>query len=117
MGISYITCHNTCMTSGKRLLNKVAPYATMLHGISNPYRLAIVYLLAHESLWPEDIATMIPIPQNLVAHHLKILLATGWVKKRRIGNHVMYALQKKAFKELPKLLVDTPFWREHIKPI
>lgn len=104
------------MTSGKRLLAKVAPYVRMAQGISNPYRMAILYLLAHEPMWPEDISRHLPIAQNLVAHHLKAMVGAGWLKKRRVGGHVMYSLQKKIFREFPRLITDTPFGKETLAP-
>lgn len=100
------------MTSGKRLLAKVAPYARMARGISNEYRLAIMYLLANEPMRPEDITRHLPIAQNLVAHHLKAMLVAGWLMKKRIGGRVLYVLQKKTFRDFPKLLADTPLWQE-----
>jgi len=101
------------MTSGKRLLAKVAPYVRMARGINSPYRLAIMYMVAKEGpLRPEDIASHLPIPQNLIAHHLKCMVETGWLKKRRVGNLVLYTLHKKTFRELPLLLIDTAFWKD-----
>jgi len=104
--------YNVGMTSGKRLLAKVAPFARMARGISNDYRLAILYLLAHEPMCPEDIIRHLPVAQNLVAHHLRAMVEAGWLKKRRIGGHVQYTLQKKTCREFPKLLIDTPFGKE-----
>ena len=84
----------------------------MMRGISSPYRLAILYLLAHDPMWPHDIARHVPIPQSLVAHHLKEMYGAGWIKKQRVGNHVMYRINKKIFREIPKFLKDTPLWRK-----
>ena len=106
------------MTSGKRLLQKVAPFARLIRGIDSPYRLAILYILAQgKPTYPEDISRHIPITQNLLAHHLQAMVASGWLRKQRVGSHVLYVLQKKAVKELPKLLMDTPFWRELTKTV
>lgn len=105
------------MTSGKRLLAKVDPYARLLRGIAHPHRLAILYLLAHDAMWPEDITRHMTIPQNLVAHHLRAMTSSGWVKKHRVGKHMMYAVNKKAFRQLPVLLVGTPLWRQLVKPV
>lgn len=105
------------MTSGQRLLAKVAPYAELIHGISHPHRLAILYILAHDPTWPEDIARHLPIPRPLIAHHMKEMVKAGWISKKRIGLHVTYSINKKALKALPHLLIDTPFWREHMKAV
>ena len=105
------------MTGGQRLFAKVAPYADLIHGISHPHRLAILYILAHEETWPEDIARHVPVPRPLLAHHLKEMVKAGWLRKKRIGKHVIYSIHKSTLKALPKLLTDTPFWREHMKAV
>lgn len=102
------------MTTGKRLLIKVRPYAALIGGIAHPHRLAILYLLAHDPTWVKDLVNNIGIPENLVAHHLKIMLDAGWVKKQRDGRHVIYSLNENTFHQLPKLLADTPFWRNKL---
>ena len=99
------------MVNGIRLKGKIAPYAKKLRGIAHPHRLAIMYLLANDPLWVRDLVQKIGIPQSLMAHHLKAMEKTGWVRKSRDGRHMLYALQKKAFKEMMRLLSDTPFWR------
>lgn len=99
------------MTTGKRLLAKVAPFAAMVRGVAHPHRIAIVYLLAHDPMWIKDLKNHLGIPQNLVSHHVKQMMRAGWLKKIRIGKHVEYSLNEKIFKELPKLLDDTPFLR------
>lgn len=84
----------------------------MMGGIAHPHRLAILYLLAHEPMWPEYLGRHIPIPQNLIAHHLKVLRESGWLKKYKEGRHTLYAVDKKYFKRLPKLLLDTPLGKK-----
>lgn len=103
------------MTTGKRLLSKVAPFAKMVKGVAHPYRLAILYLLCHDERWMNDLVRDVGLPENLVAHHLKEMVAAGWLKKSREGRHVIYMINKKAFRELPKLLTETPLWREIAK--
>lgn len=101
------------MTSGKRLLQRAAPYARLIRGIDSPYRLAILYVLAQgKPVYPEIISRHVPITQNLLAHHLRAMVQSGWLKKQRIGGHVLYSIQKKSIRELPKFLSDTPFWHE-----
>jgi DNA-binding transcriptional ArsR family regulator len=100
------------MTTGKRLLGKVAQTSVLIKGIAHPVRIAIVYLLAEEPLWMKHIVVALNMPESLVAHHLKSLIVSGWVAKAREGRYVTYTLNKKAFRQLPKLLADTPFWKE-----
>ncbi len=105
------------MTTGKRLLQRVAPYSLMLKGLSHPYRIAIVYLLAHDPMWGEDLAKHLHIKENLLMHHLNAMLGAGWVTKEQDGRHKLYSLRAKTFRELPKLLADTPFWRKMQKSV
>ena len=100
------------MTIGKKLHYKVAPYAKKIRGIAHPHRLAILYLLAHDPLWVRDLVNYLNLPENLIAHHLKQMALAGWVTKEKQGRNVTYTLNTKAFFELKKLLIDTPFWRD-----
>lgn len=98
------------MAEGIRLQSKLASYVIALRAISNPYRLAVVYLLAHGSLRTRDLMQKIGIKQSLLVHHLNVLEQHGWVKKHRVGKHMAYSLEKKMFKKLARLAKDTPFW-------
>lgn len=100
------------MTIGKKLHEKVKPYAKRIRGIAHPHRLAILYLLAHDPLWVKDFVNYLGLPENLIAHHLKQMTLAGWVTKEKQGRNVTYRLNEKAFKEAVKLLADTPFWRD-----
>jgi DNA-binding transcriptional ArsR family regulator len=99
------------MTTGKRLLQRVAPFSRMIKGLAHPYRISIVYLLAHDPMWGEDIAEALHIKENLLMHHLNAMYAAGWVSKEQDGRHKLYKLREKTFRELPKLIMDTQFWR------
>ncbi len=100
------------MTSGKRLIAKVQPTTALLRGIAHEYRVAILYLLAHDPTWVEDLSRSLGIPPTLVIHHLRAMEENGWITKKRVGKHVLYEVRKKAVKELPKLFMATPLWRE-----
>ncbi len=105
------------MTTGKRLLQRVAPFSKMVKGLAHPYRIAIVYLLAHEPMWGEDLAHHLRIKENLLMHHLKAMYRAGWLTKEQDGRHKLYKLRARAFKELPGILEETPFWRDFLKKI
>jgi len=105
------------MTKGKRLLQRVRPYAGMAHGLSHPYRIAVVYLLAHKPLWAEQMARMLKMKENLLMHHLAALTRGGWITKRRDGRHQLYSLRPKAFREFFGLLHETPFWKQEAKNV
>ncbi|MBI2404742.1 winged helix-turn-helix transcriptional regulator [Candidatus Gottesmanbacteria bacterium] len=99
------------MVTKNRLKDKVRPVARQMAGIGNVYRLAIVYLLASGELLSREIVAALGLPQNLVSHHLKILVTTGWIRRERTGRKVTYTLNEKAFLSLQKLLADTYFGR------
>lgn len=99
------------MLTKNRLKDKVRLVARQMAGIGNVYRLAIVYLLASGELLSREIVAALGLPQNLVSHHLKILVTTGWIMKERTGRKVTYKLNEKAFFTLNQLLADTPFGR------
>jgi len=103
--------YNDAMTTGKRLLQRVTPFSRIIKGLAHPYRIAIVYLLANDPMWGEDLARHLRIKENLLMHHLNALCAAGWLTKEREGRHMRYALRAKTFRELPMLIADTPFWR------
>lgn len=100
------------MIIGKRLRDKVIPYAHMVKGIAHPHRVAIIYLLLHDPLWIKDIVNYLGIPQNLVSHHMKQMMASGWVKKKREGKHVEYSINEKAFRALSDMFKETPLWKK-----
>jgi len=100
------------MVTGNRLKEKIRPFAQKLRGVAHAHRLAIVYLLAHDPKEVWEVVEALGIGQNLAAHHLKYMKQTGWVKRTRIGKHVTYELEEKAFAEFQKFLADTPFFRQ-----
>ena len=102
----------TDMLTGVRLKEKVKPLAKKIQAAAHPHRLAILYLLAHDSMWPRDFVDALGLAESLVAHHLKQLYRNGWVTKSRIGKHVTYQLKSEAFGEVTKLFVDTPLGRQ-----
>lgn len=98
------------MFTGVRLKEKVKPTAKLVRGISHKHKLAIIYLLAWGPLAAREIVADIDLPQNLVEHHLKDMLAAGWVTRKRVGRDVTYELIDKSFLDLTKLIRDTPLW-------
>ena len=103
------------MTTGKRLLGKLAPFATKLTGIAEVHRLAILYLLLHDPLEFRDIVRELKLPANAVFHHVKQMHKTGWLKRTKVGKSVTYEINPKAFRELHSALPDTYIVRELTK--
>ncbi len=100
------------MDTGVRLREKTKKLYQALKGVSHEHRLAIIYLLAHKDMEEREIVSNLDMPQNLVAHHLKIMLDHGWVKKTKGTKFVTYHLQAKALDIFNKLLEDTPIGRK-----
>ncbi len=99
------------MVTRVRLREKIKPHAARIRGIAHPHRLSILYLLCHDALDVRDIVAHVDLPENLVSHHLKQMLLSGWVTKTRTGRRVTYQLQEKAFRDIYAFLSDTPFVR------
>lgn len=100
------------MNTGIRLKEKTKKVAKIIRGISGPTRLGILYLLLHKPLEAHEIVSDIDLPASLVAHHLKQMYRSGWVKKTRIGRNVTYELEEKVFKEITKFFDGTPLQRK-----
>ena len=93
------------MLSGKRLQQKVAPTAEKFRALGDANRFAILYLLAADPMDVGDIIDRTKLSPSLVAHHLKVLLQTGWVTKTKYGKLVTYYLVEGAVGELTKFFL------------
>jgi DNA-binding transcriptional ArsR family regulator len=100
------------MLTRARLKERVKPVSRRLRGVAQVYRLAILYLLAHEPMEVHDITDNLGLTESLVSHHLKQLYLTGWVLRTRSGRIMIYRLNEKAFFEFNRLFEDTPFERD-----
>lgn len=65
---------------------------TKLSILSNETRLHVVRELMQGSATVSDLLKRIPIEQNLMSHHLRILREGGLVKTKRIGKNICYSL-------------------------
>lgn len=95
------------MHTGIRLKEKSKKVAKIIRGINGPTRLGILYLLLHKPLETHEIVSDIDLPASLVAHHLKQMYRSGWVKKTRVGRNVTYELEEKVFREIAKFFEGT----------
>lgn len=98
------------MLTGVRLKEKARMFEKKMRGPAHTIRLSIIYLLAHGELPLHEIVLDIDKPQNLVSHHIKVLVSSGWVGKRIEGREVYYRLIDRGFFELTRLVVDTSFY-------
>jgi DNA-binding transcriptional ArsR family regulator len=98
------------MTVGKRLAQKISPFAEIISGVSHPIRLSIVYCLSHKEMETWEIISAVKLRANVVAHHLHILRNTGWLKRVRIGKRVTYSLKTENIKLLTGLFGNASFF-------
>ena len=66
--------------------------ASMLKIIADSSRLEILDLLSCEELCGCDLLEHFEFSQPTLSHHMKILVDSGFVTKRKDGNKVMYKL-------------------------
>lgn len=95
------------MLTKSRLKEKVEPTVKQLKGVSDVYRLGIVYLLAAGDLLTREIVAALGIPESLVSHHLNVLIRSGWVLRVRTGKKVTYKLNEKMLLTMQRLFADT----------
>lgn len=102
------------MLTGYRLKERVMPYATRQSAIGHPIRLSILYLLSHGPMVMHDIVENLDYKENLVAHHLHVLLKAGWVTKEKKGKNVVYAIKERQLFSFYRLFDGTPLYYEVI---
>lgn len=95
----------------KRLIDKTTQLQKLTTAVAHRYRLATLYLLAHEPRETRELSYMLSLKEPLLIHHLQILCNAGWIKRVRTGRHVTYELNDDCAVELKKFLGDTPFFR------
>ncbi len=99
------------MLTGIRLKEKTRAFAPKMHALAHPHRLAILHILAYGELPLHDVVANLDEAENLVSHHIKKLLTTGWVGKRVEGRQTYYFLKERGFFELFRMLMETPFYQ------
>ena len=99
------------MLTGIRLKEKTRLFAPKMEALAHPHRLAILHILAYGELPLHEIVANLDEAENLVSHHIKKLLTTGWVGKRIEGRQTYYFMKERGFFELFRMLVETPFYR------
>jgi len=72
----------------------------LLKVMGEPNRLRIFSLLTQGELCVCDIESAIGLPQNLVSHHLGVLREAGFIRARRAGQWVYYAIDKATLGEV-----------------
>lgn len=71
----------------KRLIEKATLLSKKTAAVSHRYRLAILYLLAHDPKETRELSYALDIKEPLLAHHLQIMIRAVWVVRVRTGRH------------------------------
>ncbi len=61
--------------------------------MSDPTRLRIISLLAQHEYCVTDLVAALGMEQSTISHQLRDMRQVGWVRYRRDGRHVFYALE------------------------
>jgi len=97
----------SCCDTSHSQFRKIENLAGFLKTISDVNRVKILCILSTDIICVCDLANALGLSQNLVSHHLKILLDMKILKKRRSGNKLYYSITEKyinKIKLLKKLL-------------
>lgn len=92
------------MLSAPRLKQKVTPIARLLSAAGNIHRTSILYMLIREPLTSIVIIRRLRLSPSLLAHHINILRAAGWITKSKFGKLVSYEINEEAVKEVTTFL-------------
>ena len=66
--------------------------AALFKFLSDPTRLRIISLLAEREFCVTDLVSALKMEQSTISHQLRDMRQAGWVRHRRDGRHVFYAL-------------------------
>ena len=74
--------------------------AAVFKALSDPTRLRLISLLTHQEFCVGDLAAALDASQSVVSHQLRDMRRMGWVRNRREGRHVYYALDDEHVRSL-----------------
>ena len=74
------------------LTSGVVARAAVHAALADPARLQIIDTLGAGDTSPSELAAMLAIPSNLLAHHLRVLEQAGLVVTRRAGREKLHYL-------------------------
>jgi DNA-binding transcriptional ArsR family regulator len=101
------TCCPPLTTTGMLDDAQALELAVRLKALADPIRLQLVTLLLSSPAQEActcDLAPAVNLNEATVSHHLKKLLDTGLVSKRREGMNVYYRLDPEAMRALSRVL-------------
>lgn len=67
-------------------------HASICKGLSDPKRILILYALQERSMYVNELAEVLHVPQPTASRHLKVLRERQLVAARREGPSVLYSL-------------------------
>jgi protein-tyrosine-phosphatase len=84
--------------------------AAMHAALADPARLAITDTLADGDASPSELAAMLAVPSNLLAHHLRVLEEAGMVTRHRSEGDKRRSYLRLVPGSLDSLLAGAPAW-------
>jgi DNA-binding transcriptional ArsR family regulator len=72
----------------------------LFKALSDPTRLRLISLLVRQEFCVGDLAAALEVSQSVVSHQLRDMRQMGWVRNRRDGRHVFYALDDEHVRDL-----------------
>ena len=83
--------------------NTIESSLELIRIASEPNRFKILNILSKELICACKLANTVGIPQNLVSHHLKVLLKAEILDRRREGNNLYYYINPLKKEQIIKL--------------
>jgi len=74
--------------------------AAVFKALCDPTRLRLISLLVRQEFCVGDLAAALEVGQSVVSHQLRDMRQMGWVRNRREGRHVFYALDDEHVRDL-----------------
>jgi ArsR family transcriptional regulator len=87
----------------KKQNNSIESSLELIKIASEPNRFKILNILSKEFICACRLADSLGIPQNLVSHHLKVLLNSEILDRKREGNNLYYFINPLKEEQIKKL--------------
>ncbi len=80
--------------------------AAVFKSLSDPTRLRIISLLSEQEFCVTDLAAALKMEQSTISHQLRDMREAGWVRYRREGRCIFYALDDEHVQDLYRQALD-----------
>ena len=74
--------------------------AKVFKSLSDPTRLRIISMVSDREFCVSDLVAALEMEQSTVSHQLRDMREAGWVRYKREGRHVFYALDDEHVRDL-----------------